>query len=155
MRDLAIPNGEVCKTTGAPQELLGASEEIQREFIRGVGDCCGEVDRDVDRSPRALLGFLNEGVTLLGDVVKILVRLGVGIVDVSLSLAPPKSDQLSQPIDKLGSDLVSLYHVNVTGRQEETGRDHIVRMRADEYHNKIGSYYNKVRQDKLEEYLSS
>lgn len=155
LRGLAIPDGEVCKTIGAPQELLGASQEIQREFVRGVGDCCGDVDRGDDRSPRASLGFLNEGVSLLGDVVKMLVSLGVGILDVSLSPAPPNSERLSQTINKLGSDFVSLYHVNVVGRQEEAGRDHVVRMRAGEYYNKVGGYYNKSRQDKLEEYLAS
>jgi hypothetical protein len=155
LRNMAIPDGEVCRTVGAPQELFAASGEIQREFIRGVGDCCGEVDRYIDRTPRALLRFLNENVLLLEDVVEILVRLNVRIFDINLSPAPAYNGQLSQSIEKLASDLTSLCHLNVTGRQEDIGRDHLVRMRALEYYNKIGGYYNKFRQQKLEEYLSS
>ena len=154
LRSMAIPNGEVCRTIGAPQELFGAPAEVQREFIRGIGDCAGEVDRYIDRSPRALLRFLNENVALLEDVVEILLRLGVDIFDVNLSPAPYRG-QLSQMIDQLEGALRSTYHVKVTGRLENIGRDHLVRIRAEEYYNKIGGYYNRFRQEKLEQYLSS
>jgi len=144
--------GEVSRFAGVPYEIFNANDEAKRDFLKGIGDCCGEVDRYLDGRARVVLRFLNENVRIIEDVVELLVRLAVDIFDVNLSPPSKHRQELSSKIDELTNSLTSRYLVNVTGRQERVGRDNMIRMWGEEYYQKIG-FYHPLRHGKLLKYL--
>ena len=149
---LEIKKGQVCRTSGVPYEIFNSSDDTQIEFLKGIGDCCGEIDRYFGGKPRVVLRFLNENTFLIEDVVEVLVRLSVPLFDVNLSPPSPTRKKLSNRIYKLSQDLTTRYGVNVTGRSERIGRDNMVRMWAEEYNKNIG-FDNRLRQEKLMRYI--
>ena len=146
--------GEVCRFFGAPFEIFNSTSEIQRDFVRGIGDCCGEVDRYIGGRPRVVLRFLNENTKIVEDVIEVLLRLTVDIFDVNLSPASAHHEELSIKLRELADKLTSTFGVNVTGRQEQIGRDNMVRIWGDEYYRQIG-FNNPARQTKLLRYLGN
>jgi hypothetical protein len=144
--------GEVCRFAGVPYEIFNANDEAKRDFIKGIGDCCGEIDRYLGGRPRVVLRFLNENTKIIEDVVELLVRLSVDIFDVNLSPPSKRRQELSGRINELTDNLTSRYGVKVTGRQERIGRDNMIRMWAEEYYRQIG-FNHPLRQSKLLKYL--
>jgi len=150
---LEFQEGDVCRFFGVPFEIFNASNEIQREFIKGIGDCSGELDRYLGGRPRVVLRFLNENTKIIEDLVELLVMLSVDIFDVNLSPPSAQHAELSKRISELSDRLTSAYGVKVTGRQEQIGRDNMVRIWAEDYYRQIG-FNHPLRQMKLLKYLN-
>jgi len=150
---LELRQGEVCRFAGAPFEIFNANNDVKRDFVRGIGDCCGELDRYIGGKPRVVLRFLNENTWIIEDVVELLVRLSTEIFDVNLSPAPTNRQETSLRLDELKDSLRSRYGVKVTGRLQRTGRDNMIRMWAEEYYAHFG-FNHPLRQTKLLRYLS-
>jgi hypothetical protein len=149
---LEYEEGEVCRFAGIPYEIFNANNEAKREFVKGIGDCSGEIDRYIDGSPRVVLRFLNENTKIIEDIVELLITLSVDIFDVNLSPASEHRPDVSVRIDELTHNLESRYGVKVTGRRQRTGRDNMIRIWAEEYYNQI-DFNNPLRQTKLLKYL--
>lgn len=154
LRTLDYRSGEVCRYAGVPHEVFHSNADTMKEFVRGIGDCCGEVDRYISGRPRVVLRFLNENTLILEDVVELLLLLGLEIFDVNISPASSLRPRISGRIDKLTENLGSMYGLSVTGRQEKTGRDNMIRMWADDYQTTIG-FNHPLRKNKLQKYLNS
>lgn len=152
LETLEYEEGQVCRFAGIPYEIFNASNEVKREFVKGIGDCSGEIDRYIDGSPRVVLRFLNENAKLIEDIVELLLMLSVDIFDVNLSPASERRPDVSARIDELTCNLGSRYGVNVTGRRQKTGRDNMIRIWGEEYYNQI-DFYNPLRRTKLLKYL--
>lgn len=152
IRILGMPEGEVCRLSGVPYEIFNSNNDVQRDFVKGIGDCCGEVDKYFGGRPRVCLRFLNENIGIIEDVVEVLIRSSVEIFDVNLSPPSPNYPLRAKKLGKLETDITSRYDVNVTGRTERIGRDNMIRMWAEEYYNKV-NFCNQLRQQKLVSYL--
>ena len=147
-----IKKGEICRTSGVPYEIFNSKNDVKKEFIKGIGECCGEIDKYYGGKPRVVLRFLNENTYLIEDVTEVLLYLSVSIFDVNLSPASPSHKELSDRLHKLSKDITTRYGVNVTGRSERIGRDNMIRIWAEEYKEKI-NFNNRLRYEKLLRYI--
>lgn len=149
---LEFKAGEICRYVGAPHEIFNSNTETITDFLKGVGDCCGEVDRYLGGKARVVLRFLNENTSIFEDIIELLTMISVEIFDVNISPASMLRPDVAGSLLEMTRNLSSRYGVKVTGRQQETGRDNMIRLWAEEYYKRIG-FNHPLRQMKLLRYL--